>query len=166
MQASRLARLFTLTARSAALNAEGLAHEDTLVSPAGGNCFNWALGHIVVARRGIFRLLSLEHPLRDDDPAWKPYDRGSARLAPEAALPLADLLRTLERTQRLLLAALAKLDEARLEAPLPPFVPEPARPMLGDTLGSALFALAWHEAYHAGQLGLLRRASGKPGAIA
>ena len=32
-----------------------------------------------------------------------------------------------------------------------------------DTVGGMLRFLAWHEAYHPGQLGLLRRLAGKPG---
>ena len=38
-------------------------------------------------------------------------------------------------------------------------------PILGDTVGSALSALAWHEGYHSGQIGYLRRVLGKPGVL-
>jgi len=36
---------------------------------------------------------------------------------------------------------------------------------LNQSLGSKLAVLQFHEAYHAGQLGLLRRIAGKKGAI-
>ena len=39
-------------------------------------------------------------------------------------------------------------------------------PLEKDTLGWRLAFLQFHEAYHAGQLGLLRRLLGKDGAIA
>jgi uncharacterized damage-inducible protein DinB len=32
-----------------------------------------------------------------------------------------------------------------------------------DTIGGGIRFLAWHEAYHLGQLGLLRRIAGRPG---
>ena len=35
----------------------------------------------------------------------------------------------------------------------------------GETVGSLLMTIAWHQAYHVGQTGLLRRLAGKEGAI-
>jgi uncharacterized damage-inducible protein DinB len=34
-----------------------------------------------------------------------------------------------------------------------------------ETVGSLLSTVCWHQAYHAGQTGLLRRAAGRAGAI-
>jgi hypothetical protein len=39
------------------------------------------------------------------------------------------------------------------------------RPPLAGSIGDALSRLNFHESYHAGQIGLLRRIAGKEGAI-
>ena len=45
-------------------------------------------------------------------------------------------------------------------------LPDGTDAVLGNTLGEALTAFAWHEGYHLGQLGILRRVAGLDGAIA
>ena len=72
-----------------------------------------------------------------------------------------NLLRDLESAQERLRESLAELEEPRLQekAPYSPF-DDPK-----ETLGSLLGFLFLHQAYHAGQLGLLRRVAGLAGAI-
>lgn len=42
----------------------GLTHEDSLLQPShGGNCLNWVVGHITIARANILALLG-------EQPAW------------------------------------------------------------------------------------------------
>lgn len=160
MNASNHARQFSLVGHTVDHNTEGLTHEDSLVAPErGGNCLNWVLGHIVATRRTMFSMLGLP-PLWEETQA-EPYGRGAPNISAQSARPLPELLEAFRSTQAQLLGWLEGTGEPDLARPLP----EPHE-LLGDTVGSALTAFAWHEAYHAGQIGILRRAAGKPGALA
>jgi predicted RNA polymerase sigma factor len=68
----------------------------------------------------------------------------------------------LDETQQRLIPALQALSDATLSAE----VPEQFRraPLLG-TVGQALVRLGYHEGYHNGQIGILRRMAGKEAAI-
>ena len=57
---------------------------------------------------------------------------------------------------------MAALSDNALTSPVPgPY----NRPPLTGSLGDALVRLHYHEGYHNGQIGLLRRIAGKEGAI-
>ena len=115
-------------------HAEGMSHEDSVArARAGGNSFNWVLGHIVASRNDIFALFG-------QPPVWNeaeaaPYVRGSHELDPSAARPIA--------------AIVAELAAAHGDSPM----------------GKQLAFLQFHETYHVGQTGLLRRLAGKEGVI-
>ena len=66
-----------------------------------------------------------------------------------------DLVRDFDATQERLLAGLAAMPEAKLQEPS----------MRDMNVGEWLSFLHFHEAYHIGQTGLLRRLAGKEGAI-
>jgi uncharacterized damage-inducible protein DinB len=137
-------------------NTEGVSHEESLIQPQpAGNCMNWVLGHILATRNLIFKCLK-------EKPVWNPevaaiYERGSRALQePDRAVPLAEILVDLERSQERLLARLAAVTPEELAV----------SSGLGDRdVGQALSFLQFHETYHAGQIGLLRRMAGKEGAI-
>lgn len=141
------------------VNADGITHDESLQAPAGGgNCFNWVAGHVVSARNTILKLLGHE-------PVWsteraEPYRRGSEPLATADALPLEDIFADCGAAQKTIVAALEALGDDALAAPSP-------APVFSDdeTLGASLAGLVFHESYHMGQLGLLRRMAGKAGAI-
>lgn len=137
-----------------AQHAAGITHEESCRAPAGGgNCLNWVLGHIAASREDMLKLLGAE-PLRSEAEA-APYARGSAgEIAAASARPLGEILDALARSA----AAL----KSRLEAMGPE---QFARPAGKGTLGENLAFLQFHESYHAGQVGLLRRTLGKPGVI-
>ena len=134
-------------------HAEGWSHEESLMrAGAGGNTFNWVLGHVVASRNDIFALLG-------EPPVWSeadaaPYVRGSHELAPAMARQLSAILADLDRSQERLTARLERLTAAELAA------------AHGDSaLGKQLTFLQFHETYHVGQTGLLRRLAGKEGVI-
>ena len=139
------------------LNLDGLTHEETLIQPAaGGNCLNWVVGH----------LLAIYHkalPLLGQDPVMSPralerYDRGSAPLRDGGdAIDIADLLAAWDETSRRVDAGLAAFDVSTL-GDKAPFSPS-NNP--NETMGSLLATVAWHQAYHTGQTGLLRRIAGR-----
>jgi hypothetical protein len=143
-------------------NLAGVTHEESLVAPlGGGNCINWVLGHIVYSRIGIARALGAKPLVPRERTAI--YERGAAALdATSDAVPLEELVRLYDAYQADLVPRLAAADAATLAREVPGLF---KREVL-EPLGVFLSSLVFHEAYHVGQLGLIRRAIGKPGAIA
>jgi len=91
------------------------------------------------------------------------YVRGSKPLQPGDKVPdLATLRGILSDTQHRLIPALAALSDDALRQPVPD---QMRRPPLTGTVGEALIRLHYHEGYHNGQMGLLRRLVGREGAI-
>jgi hypothetical protein len=147
-----LKRLFELNHYAIGVNARDLSHEESLLGPGpAGNCANWVLGHIVANRGAILSLVG-EQPVWDADTVER-YKRGSSPITKDKAKPFPEILESLDRSQERLVAGLARLNEGDLGKDD------------GESLGSKLAFLQFHEAYHAGQLGLLRRIAGKKGAI-
>lgn len=154
MTTEGLKLLFQYNHYAIGVNARDLTHEESLLGPnPGGNCANWVLGHIVQNRGAVLELLG-------EQPVWSPsdgelYKRGSAPIAGGATpKPFPEILEALDRSQERLLAGLSRMRDSDLGS--------------ADTKGSLVAKLAglqFHEAYHAGQLGLLRRIAGKKGAI-
>ncbi len=142
-------------------NVAGFEADDSLRTPEpGGNNLNWIGGHVVSARISALRLLGVEPMWSDEEMAR--YARGSDPvLTPEEAMPWDRILRDLDRTQELLLSRLETVTPETLAAALP----ADANPFQLDSVGEMLFTFTFHEAYHVGQLGLLRRVLGKDGAI-
>jgi len=136
-------------------NTAGFTHEESLIAPPAGNCANWVLGHILQNR--IYTLSRL-----GEQPVWSEadgagYERGTTTFDVSKARDFGGMLKDLEVSQERLRAGLARLAVEDLAKKDPP----DARLTLGETL----FFLAYHEGYHTGQIGLLRRMAGKPGAI-
>lgn len=165
MNAETLARTlhlqFGYVAYTCMVNLDGVTDEEALVGPnEAGNCTNWIVGHLLQARAGLLDMLGAEMPFARDK--YKRYERGSGSMdGPEDTIPLSEMTGDLAATAEPLEAALDGLTEEFLarEAPFKPTGKE------DETMGSLLAALAFHEAYHAGQLGLLRRIGGRDGAI-
>ncbi len=156
-----LASQLAFTHRVLNANVEGITHAESLVRPpSGGNPINFVVGHLTATRNGILSRLG-RPPLWTDDEA-RGYRRGEPRREDADCHPFEMILGAFNRSQELIVAAVSGLDPARLAEP----VPHPVRPDKTVPLEIALGLLAFHEAYHAGQTGLLRRILGKPGAIA
>ena len=141
-------------------NTEGISPEESVTStPDGASCVNWVVGHIVGARNGILKTLGQAPAL--DDPRMTAYGRGADPITPESkVVPLPELLEALADSQQRLMTTLAELSNEDLTREVPGPItgkPEPLSHFLGS--------LAFHEAYHSGQLGVLRRLLGKEAAI-
>jgi DinB superfamily len=143
------------------MNLAGMTQAESLEYPTpGGNCANWVVGHLLAIQDHALPLLGQEQVLPADVRAR--YDRGSAGLRDGAKpLEIAELLELWNESSRRMDAGLAALDPDTLGNPAP-FSPgnDPA-----ETIGTLLMTIAWHQAYHVGQTGLLRRLAGKEGAI-
>jgi DinB superfamily len=91
------------------------------------------------------------------------FKRGSEALrSGDQGADLARLKLALEETHKKLIPTLQSLSDEALAAPVPEKF---KRPPLTGTVGEALASLHYHEGYHNGQIGLLRRLAGREGAI-
>ena len=142
-------------------NTQGLTQEDSLVQPApGGNCLNWIVGHLMDTWDLLLPLVDQQPVLGRE--ALARYKRGTAQLqAAGDAMPLSDLLAACDEAARRMDAGLATLTSEKLDEPAP-FSP---RNKPDETLRSLLSIVIFHQGYHAGQTGLLRRIAGKEGKI-
>jgi hypothetical protein len=131
---------------------DGLTHADSLLTPSfGGNCLNWTLGHLIVTRNRALALVG-EAPIWAADTAAR-YQTGTDPITSAAdpgIVPLAELLVALTESADRIAAALAGQTVENMAAE-----------QNGQPVGPSLLGLYWHEAYHIGQLELLRRLAGK-----
>ena len=161
MDPKTLSYQFALTSHVLERNIGDLTHEESLTSPhQGGNCLNWVLGHITRARNSALGMLTHTRPFPMED--FNPYDdRGGVPFNRQNALPMAELMSRFRAMQEPLVKAIGALTPEALAKPAP-FSPT-GNP--NETIGSLLVAFVFHESYHVGQTGLLRRVAGRPGAI-
>ena len=155
MKPHDLARLFALNHHALHRNLDGVTDEEALLQPVSGNCLNWVVGHIVASRNGVLEVLGAE-PYWPADPASR-YARGSAPVTGVEAFAVSfrEIVQAFDGSQERIASALAGASEADL-----------AKPHAQDqSVGEWLSFLHFHEAYHIGQTGLLRRLVGKEGAI-
>jgi uncharacterized damage-inducible protein DinB len=138
-------------------NIGGITHEESLQRPSpAGNCANWVLGHLVAVRNGFL-------PVFGGEPVWSQaecarYDRHAPPIADDEAMPLEEIWKAFEQTQERLRTAVSALTPERLAQRSPVNTSKDRV----ETVGSVLAVLGFHDAYHAGQTGLLRRLLGKP----
>ncbi|MFT4542395.1 MAG: putative damage-inducible protein DinB [Planctomycetota bacterium] len=142
-------------------NIDGIVHEESLTSaPAGGNSVNWVLGHIVDSRGGMLELLGGERlPIEG---LAEVYKRGSSAIGPGADCIKIEYLKDAFATYQDSLTE--RLDAVDVSW----FAQECAGlfdPELKTTQAEKLSTLVFHECYHAGQLGVIRRAIGRDGKI-
>jgi len=155
MSAKTLSRMYGINHQALHVNVKGVTNEEAWIQPRPyGNCMNWVVGHIVASRNGILAALG-EEPIWPKEEA-KTYARHSAPItASGEGKPLDLMLGDFDRAQAQINAALARATDADLAKPFGD----------GDTVGGWLHFLQFHEAYHIGQVALLRRIVGHEGAI-
>ena len=131
----------------------GLSHQESLLQlPFRSNCFNWVLGHIVVHRDKALQALGKGPTLNANK--TQVYQRGSDPiLDQESAVPLTTLLEALKDSQKTLLTQLQEIPDKKLTA----YWDQEKE----ISVGERIIFLQWHEAYHVGQLEILRQLAGK-----
>jgi uncharacterized damage-inducible protein DinB len=154
-QSRLLSRLFEMNYGALYRNLEGITHEDSLIMPQpGGNPINWVVGHIVATRNRMFAVLKLDQ-VWPNDISMRYSGVDASMWSPAGALDLKSIEADLARTQSTLMSAFDNLMARDLNV----------RSNDGRTLGEVLGFFQFHEAYHVGQVGLLRRIVGKQGVI-
>jgi hypothetical protein len=154
MNGAILAKQFALNYLTLDRNLSGISNELSLVGPTrGGNCINWVVGHILSTRNAGHQLLGI--PPAWEDPVADRYKRGSKPMIDAAeAVRLETLVALCRTSQGALNDALLTTTDDDLE-----------REVDDKPLGLQLAELSFHESYHAGQLGVLRRVVGLAGVI-
>jgi hypothetical protein len=163
MTGTDLATMYEFSYMAINRNLSDLVHEDSVHIPEpGGNCINWVLGHIISARGMLLLLTGAGTPLLTAEEAAV-FQRGSTALkSGDQGVDLVRLKSALDESQTKLIPAIRSLSDESLSAPVPEKL---KRPPLTGSIADALTRLAYHEGYHNGQIGLLRRLAGKEGAI-
>ncbi len=141
------------------MNTQGLTNEDSLVQPApGGNCLNWILGHMVATRNQTLELAG--QPTIWSEEKAERYRRHSPPIEgpEEAVVPIDEILADFEKSQEAIIAGIEALSEEELAVKVSWFGEEVEKAIV-------LASLVFHEAYHLGQTGLVRRLVGKEGAV-
>lgn len=129
------------------INMDGISHEESLTTPEnGGNCINWILGHIIASRDDVFDILGVD--IFCDEEFLSLYKRGSQNIVPDKAIKLDMLMEKLDSTLKILEDRIPLVDLSDNEEEL-----------------KMLAFLGFHEAYHCGQIGIMRRIIGKAGVI-
>ena len=159
MNARELAQLYAYNDFVINANTEGVSDDESLLQPSpAANCMNWILGHIVRHRNLILKYAGGE-PVVPEARITR-YDKGSAPMTDAGdAIAFSELLASYRQSHERLTARLAILSPERL-AETAGDAKEPDK-----TVAQMLAGLMFHEAYHAGQLGILRRLIGKQGAL-
>jgi uncharacterized damage-inducible protein DinB len=141
-----------------ARNIDGLTHADSLAPAAGGgNTANWILGHVVNVHNQLMQVIGAP-------PVWESAQLERARFdhpirdAAEA-IDWDTLVERFNASRDACLGALAALSDESLAEKMPGPFGDPS------TRAGLLSVLVIHQSYHAGQLGMVRRAAGKKTAI-
>ena len=150
-----LTNLFETNLYAIRVNTEGVTDADALLQPhPAGNCMSWVVGHILWSREGLLKVFGEPAVLAPEIASR--YKRGSAPIAgPGDGLSMTELLARLAPSQERLLHGIENAPEEKWSEAQKDF----------GTVRRAAYFLHFHEAYHTGQLALLRRLAGKKGAI-
>ncbi len=139
-------------------NLEEITEAQALIEPKpSGNPVNYVLGHIVAYRMHVCKVLEIAHPWKDAQFAI--YDESWPKTDKSKLLSLAKLKADEEHTHAVLRAGIESFDGDWDE-----LWPERKEGSM-QSYGRRVQFFMQHEAYHAGQLGSLRRALGLPGKI-
>jgi DinB family protein len=133
----------------------GLEDEDWLrrACPEASHAY-WVLGHLAVSRRSLLRGLGKGLP---QEPWEATFAKGS-QPGQELTVAPSVLAEDFNSSGRLLQEWLGSLDEKEASSPYIRKLPDGAQ-----TKEEAARFYLWHESYHLGQLGILRKVCGKPG---
>ena len=144
------------------MNTDGLSQADTLIQPSpAGNCMNWVVGHLVAIYNQVLPIVHQEPTSLHE--SLTRYNRGSPPIRDaNDAVGITELLTEWDQACVRYDAGLKSMtaEELLQRAPMSP-TNNP-----NETVGSLLSTISWHQSYHSGQTGLLRRLAGKDGAIA
>jgi len=129
---------------------------DWAVRDAAGHDPRWLVGHLATYRNRVAAALGL--PV--ETAPWEAlFARGTSPADLPADLDAAAMVAAFHAANAAMAGAWEGVTEEMLAKPVGRTLPDGT-----DNVAGLVGFLAWHEAYHLGQLGLLRRLAGKAGA--
>ncbi len=140
------------------VNIADITHEMSLQTLAdGGSCVNWITGHSLRSRQYVLKLLGMDFVI---DPETMPQYVGGEGFTNENALPIDEMTAMMKESMSLITRGIAKATQESLDEDLPD-------PFMGRTVsrGRMIGLYCFHESYHMGQIGMMRRPLGLEGAI-
>jgi len=135
---------------------EGFEEADWLHRPGEANHALWILGHVAATRRYLLRRLGEKVDEEEWEKAFGQGNRPGDKLEPAPAALIKDVQSMGAQLEMRIRSLTLEETEAPIEKPMPDG---------SKTRAGMVRFLLFHEAYHLGQLGLLRRIRGKPGVI-
>jgi uncharacterized damage-inducible protein DinB len=131
--------------------------EQSLAQPkSGGNCANWVLGHLTDVQNKVMALVGEPAVWESDQLARAGWDPITSR---SNAIDWDTLRDRFLGSRERCVSAISALSDQSLSEPVP-------HPFGGTTSrGELLGILSFHQAYHSGQLGVVRRIAGLEGAV-
>ena len=150
-----VALIFKLNNEMVVRSLAGLTDEECWRQPeGGGNPIMWLVGHATISRAHLLARLGHEY----DHGLGTFFDRGARPQASSAYPSRAAIEAAWQETRGRMRDAFSALTDERLSA-----VPS-GNPLPGVTnIAGGIAFLAFHESYHVGQMGYLRRMLGHPG---
>ena len=128
---------------------EGIPAEKWLIQPANdSNHLLWIAGHVVVHRAAAAKLLGVEWSA----PWEKLFSRGAKRVDDGQYPPVPEIQNAWKEVSEKLATALVNPDKERLSKPA-----AQGAPSLDGTVGGTVSFFCFHEIYHVGQMGFLRK---------
>ena len=126
-----------------------VATEDWFRKPGDdSNHLLWVMGHLIVHRGLTLKLVGGQW-----DTAWAPlFARGAQRVADEKYPASHDLITAWQQVSADLIPAVRNADAGVLSNANPA-----GTPSFDNTVGGTVALLAFHDAYHSGQIGFLRK---------
>ena len=136
---------------------EGFTSEDWARRPGatGGNTAHWIVGHIAATRRHLVRKLGARLP---EEPWEAAFGRRAEPDGTEAYPEPDSLLKDIDERGKEITRLVAEISEEGAQERWGDGFPDG-----GKTVADGVHFFLFHETYHAGQLGLIRRLFGKPG---
>jgi len=151
MSLDHLHHQFHLTSKALEYNLEGISNEEALEQPdIGGNCINWLVGHIIASRDTYYMQIGRDALMPESK--RERYDRGSQPVSAGGDIyQLSDLFQYFEQSNKTFRDLFDSINEQRI--------------ILSSDQVKELAGILFHEAYHVGQVAIVRRALGKEGVI-
>jgi len=148
-QLATTAQMFDTSAQLFNKAVAGLSDDQWLAQPGpDSNHLLWIAGHLIVARGKVLRMLGQEWSA-----PWESlFSRGAAQPAPDSCPRPDEIQRAWKDVSERLPIALAHADSEFLSRPA-----AEGRPTLDGTVGGTISFFSFHESYHLGQMGYLRK---------
>jgi hypothetical protein len=147
--------IFKLNNEMVQRSLDGVSDADCWRRPTGnGNPLGWLAGHATISRAGLLKKLGHSYDCGLGDL----FNRGAAPSTPEAYPPRSVIEAAWKQSRQEMRAAFERLTEASLAAP------PSGQTFSGVTTMADLIAFyAFHESYHVGQMGYVRKLLGYSG---